>query len=77
MNLGTALATLGERESGTDKLEEAVAAFNACLAVTTPVWPPEWVRFVETRRDETQAEITRRRNRAAVIAVDTVLRVQF
>src|SRR5208283_345194 len=70
MNLGVALAALGERESGTGKLEEAVAAFNACLAVTTPVWPPDWVRFVETRRDETQAEITRRRNRAAVIAVD-------
>ena len=60
MNLGNALEALGERESGTGKLEEAVAAFNACLAVTTPVWPPEWVRSVETRRDATQAEITRR-----------------
>ena len=59
-NLGAALRTLGERESGTARLEEAVAASNACLAVTTPVWPPEWVRFVETRRDETQAEIARR-----------------
>jgi hypothetical protein len=60
MNLGTALGTLGERESGTGKLEQAVAAFNACLAVTTPVWPADWVRFVETRRDATQAEIARR-----------------
>ena len=60
MNLGNALWTLGERQSGTARLEEAVAALNACLAVTTPVWPPEWVRFVETRRDETQAEIARR-----------------
>ncbi len=59
-NLGNALRTLGERESGTARLEEAVAAFDACLAVTTPVWPPEWVRFVESRRDETQAEIARR-----------------
>ena len=59
-NLGGALARLGERESGTARLEEAVAAFNACLTVTTPVWPPEWVRFVKTRRDETQAEIARR-----------------
>ncbi len=41
MNLGTALLRLGERESGTGKLEEAVTAFNACLTVTTPVWPPE------------------------------------
>ena len=46
-NLGLALARLGERESGTARLEEAVAAFNACLAVTTPVWPPEWVRFMD------------------------------
>jgi hypothetical protein len=60
MNLGAALATLGDRESGTARLEEAVAAFRACLAVTTPVWPPEWVRLVEIRRDETLAEIARR-----------------
>src|SRR5947199_261967 len=60
MNLGIALAALGERESGTGKLEEAVAAFNACLAVTAPVWPPKRVQYVETRRDQTQAEITRR-----------------
>jgi hypothetical protein len=60
MNLGAALAALGERESGTGKLEEAVAAFNACLAVTAPVWPPKRVQYVETRRDQTQAEITRR-----------------
>ncbi len=52
--------TLGERESGTARLEEAVAAWDACLAVTTSVWPPEWVPFVQTRRDETQAEIARR-----------------
>jgi len=60
MNLGAALRTLGARESGTARLEEAVAAWNACLAVTTPVWPLEWVRFVQTRREETQAEIARR-----------------
>ena len=60
MNLGVGLARLGDRESGRGKLEEAVAAFDACLAVATPVWPPERVRSVETRRDETQAEIARR-----------------
>jgi len=37
MNLGLALARLGEREGGRGKLEEAVTAFNPCLAVTTPV----------------------------------------
>ena len=60
MNLGNALRALGERESGTAQLEEAVAAWNACLQVTKAVWPPEWVRSIETRRDETLAEIARR-----------------
>src|SRR5205823_1688016 len=31
-NLGSALATLGERERGTDRVEEAVAAFRSALA---------------------------------------------
>ncbi len=35
-NLGNALRTLGERESGTARLEEAVAAFRAALE--------EWTR---------------------------------
>ena len=56
-NLGNALRVLGERESGTGKLE-AVAAYRACLAVTTTVWPPDWFRFVEPRRDATQADYT-------------------
>src|SRR4051794_22210900 len=60
MNLGTALWTLGERESGTARLEEAVIAWDACLMVIKSVWPSEWVQYVQTRRDKTQAEITRR-----------------
>jgi hypothetical protein len=35
MNLGTALETLGERESGTARLEEAVAAYRAALEERT------------------------------------------
>ena len=35
-NLGTALSTLGERESGTARLEEAVAAYRDALK--------EWTR---------------------------------
>jgi tetratricopeptide (TPR) repeat protein len=35
MNLGTALRTLGERESGTARLEEAVAAYRAALEERT------------------------------------------
>ena len=34
-NLGTALSTLGERESGTARLEEAVAAYRAALEERT------------------------------------------
>jgi hypothetical protein len=60
MNLGTALQALGEREIGTARLEQAVTAFEACLAVTASVWPVQWVRYVQTHRDETMAEIARR-----------------
>ena len=35
MNLGVALFRLGERESGTAQLEEAVAAFRAALEEQT------------------------------------------
>ena len=58
--LGTALQALGERESGTARLEAlkgAVAAWEACLTVTASTWPPEWVQFVRTRRDETQSKV--------------------
>ena len=34
-NLGNALRTLGEREDGTERLEEAVAAYRAALEVRT------------------------------------------
>jgi tetratricopeptide (TPR) repeat protein len=34
-NLGNVLATLGERESGTDRLEQAVAAYRAALTEYT------------------------------------------
>ena len=59
-NLGIALTLVGKRETGTARLGEAIAAWNACLDVTTSVWAPEWVRWVKTRRDETLAEIARR-----------------
>jgi tetratricopeptide (TPR) repeat protein len=64
-HLGNALRALGEHEheSGMARLEAlrgAVAAWEACLTVTASAWPPEWVQFVQTRRDETQADIGRR-----------------
>jgi hypothetical protein len=60
-NLGNALQTLGERESGTARLEEAVAAFAACLTVTETTWPSEWVQQARSHRDETLEELARRR----------------
>ena len=35
MNLGNALSRLGERESGTDRLNEAVVAYREALKVFT------------------------------------------
>jgi hypothetical protein len=40
MNLGTALFRLGERESGTAKLEEAVAAYRDALKERTRAREP-------------------------------------
>ena len=60
--VGIAFRALGERQSRTARLEalgEAVAAWDECLTIAKSAWPPEWVKFVQTRRDETQAEIRR------------------
>jgi hypothetical protein len=43
MNLGNALQTLGSRESGTARLEEAVAAYRAALEeMTRDRVPLDW-----------------------------------
>ena len=60
-NLGSALWVLRERESGTARLQEAAAAFDACLTVAETAWREEWVQQVHSRRENTRAEITRRR----------------
>jgi hypothetical protein len=59
-NLGNALWTFGQRESGTARLEEAIATWEACLIVVASVWPPDWVQYVRDHRDEAQSEIKRR-----------------
>jgi Tetratricopeptide repeat len=59
-NLGNALLTLGQRESGTACLEEAIATWEACLIVVAHVWPPDWVQYVRDHRDEAQSEIKQR-----------------
>ena len=60
-NLGNALRMLGERESGTARLEQAVAAWDECLLVVASEWPANWALGIRRRRDETLAEIERRR----------------
>ena len=51
---------LGKREVGVGFLEDAVTAWDSCLALIDGAWPPEWVEEVRKSRDETQAEINRR-----------------
>jgi len=60
-NLGNALARLGKQESGTAWLEEAVAAWEACLTVAVSAWPAERAEDLRSRIDEMRAEIARGR----------------
>ena len=47
-NLGTALQALGERKSGTARLEEVVAAYRAALTEWTPErMPLYWAHGAE------------------------------
>jgi Tetratricopeptide repeat len=49
-NLGTALSTLGEREDGTARLEEVVAAYRAALEELTREAAPYWHDFTQEFR---------------------------
>ena len=60
MSLGVVLSALGERETGTARLVEAVTAWDLCLAVGDSGWPQERAGVVRSARDQTQAEIARR-----------------
>ena len=47
-NLGTALQTLGARDSGTDRLEQAVVAYQQALKeYTRDRVPLDWARNAE------------------------------
>jgi hypothetical protein len=63
MSLGVVLSVLGERETGTARLSEAVTAWNLCLTVGDSGWPQERAGLVRTARDQAQAEIARRLSR--------------
>ena len=60
MSLGIVLSVLGEGETGTARLSEAVTALDLCLTVGDSGWPQERAGVVRSARDQTQAEIARR-----------------
>jgi hypothetical protein len=52
MNLGVVLETLGERESGTARLDEAVSAFREALQENTRERVPlEWAKVTGNQGD--------------------------
>jgi hypothetical protein len=61
MNLGVTLKRLGERESGTGKLEEAVAADREALKEFTPAGAPYQHQIAQGNLDRANELLTRRR----------------
>ena len=82
-NLGTALSSLGERESGTARLEEAVAAYRAALKEWTRERVPlDWAMTQEnlaiayrTLATRTAGDARLAYLREALAAVDGALQV--
>ena len=64
-NLGAALSRLGERESGTARLEEAVAAYGNALAVFAPALADHYVGVTRQNLARAQAIIAKRQTEAA------------
>jgi len=60
-NLGNALRTLGARESGTARLEEAVEAYSAALTVFVPVRADYYTDICRANRDRALARLTERK----------------
>ena len=60
-NLGTALLSLGERESGVASLEEAVAAYNAALTIFVQAGADYYNRICRANRDIALAQLTERK----------------
>jgi hypothetical protein len=60
-NLGSALEKLGERESGTVKLEEAVAAYRDALREWTKDAAPYWHPIARKNLDRANALLAQRR----------------
>jgi hypothetical protein len=59
-NLGSVLQTLGERESGTGRLEEAAKAYDAALTVFLSAGAERNVERCRANRDEAMTLIAQR-----------------
>ena len=64
-NLGAALRTLGERESGTERLEQAVAALRGALEVFRKAGASYYVGIAEASLARSEALLGERRGRGA------------
>jgi len=61
MNLGTALLTLGEREAGTGRLEEAVTAYDAALQVFVSARSDYYIEGCRNAQNRVQALLAERK----------------
>ena len=64
-NLGNALRTLGEREDGTERLEQAVAAYQGALEVFRKAGASHYVGIAEGNLARVLALLAERRGRGA------------
>ena len=62
MNLGNALAALGERESETARLEEAVATYDGALAIFVVARTDYYESICRKSRDRVRAILDQRKN---------------
>ncbi|MBC6445421.1 MAG: tetratricopeptide repeat protein, partial [Alphaproteobacteria bacterium GM202ARS2] len=65
MNLGNALSTLGERESGTERLEQAVDAYRAALEESTRERVPLQWAMTQNNLGNALADLGERRQKRA------------
>jgi hypothetical protein len=63
MNLGAALRALGERESGTGKLTEAIAAYRDALKEYTQAAAPYQHHIAQENFDRVDALLAQRRGK--------------
>lgn len=64
-NLGTAQQTLGERESDTERLEQAVQAYVNALEIVTEKSVPAYWQVIQRNFQEAQSLIEKRKKAAS------------